>query len=71
MITHTCSFDEMAIQHDPKCPACKAEQAAPEMLEALELAQATIERVNPKVHNSCSGTLDVIRAVIAKAGGKG
>jgi len=35
MIAHTCSFDEMAIQHDPKCPACKAEQAAPEMFECV------------------------------------
>lgn len=44
-------------------------KAAPEMLEALELAEATIERVNPKVHNSCGGTLEVIRAAIAKAKG--
>jgi hypothetical protein len=25
----------MAIQHDPKCPACKAEQASPEMFECV------------------------------------
>ena len=35
MIEHTCSFDEMAIQHDPKCPACKAEQAAPVLFECV------------------------------------
>ena len=35
MIEHKCSFDEMAIQFDPKCPACKAEQAAPEMFECV------------------------------------
>jgi hypothetical protein len=40
------------------------------LLEALELALATIERVNPKVHDSCGGTLGVIRATIAKAKGR-
>jgi hypothetical protein len=35
MIEHKCSFDEMEIQHDPSCPACKAEQAAPEMYECI------------------------------------
>jgi hypothetical protein len=41
--------------------------AAPEMLEALELAEATIKRLNR--HNSADGTLDVIRAAIQKAKG--
>ena len=41
-----------------------------ELLQALELAQATIERVNPKVHNSCEGTLYVLRAAIRKAEGR-
>ena len=41
--------------------------AAPEMLEALELAEATIERLNR--NNSANGTLDVIRSAIAKAHG--
>lgn len=35
MISHTCSFDETLIQHDPKCPACKAEQAAPELFDCV------------------------------------
>ena len=34
-------------------------------LEALQLAEATIERLNR--HNSANGTLDVVRAAIAKA----
>ena len=44
--------------------------AAPELLEALQLAQATIERLKPHTHgpfSSVDGTLDVIRAAIAKA----
>lgn len=39
--------------------------AAPELLEALQLAEATVERLD-KV-GSAVGTLDVIRAAIAKA----
>jgi hypothetical protein len=35
-----------------------------EMLEACELAVATIERLNR--NNSANGTLDVLRALIAK-----
>ena len=36
----------------------------PEMVRALSVAEATIERLNR--HNSANGTLDVIRAAIAK-----
>jgi hypothetical protein len=42
--------------------------AAPDLLEALQLAKATIERLNR--HNSANGTLDVIRAALSKADGK-
>jgi hypothetical protein len=42
--------------------------AAPTMLEALALAEATIERLNR--HDSANGTLDVIRAAIASATGE-
>ncbi len=33
---HVCSFDEMQIQHDPACPACRAENAGPQLLEVLK-----------------------------------
>lgn len=38
--------------------------AAPDLFEALTVAEATIERLNR--HNSANGTLDVIRAALAK-----
>ena len=42
--------------------------AAPELLAALELAQATIERLSPaRPFDSTQGTRDVIRLAIAKA----
>lgn len=41
--------------------------AAPEMYEALALAVATIERLDKK--GSAVGTLDVLRAALAKADG--
>ncbi len=43
--------------------------AAPDLLNALELAVATIERLAPDHHgfNSAKGTLDVACAAIAKA----
>ena len=41
--------------------------AAPELLEACKLAEATVRRLNR--HNSANGTLDVLRDVIAKAEG--
>lgn len=44
--------------------------AAPDLLAALELAEATIIRltsVNPNKRDSVQGTLDVSRAAIAKA----
>ncbi len=39
--------------------------AAPELLEACALAVATIERLNR--HGSADGTLDVLRAALARA----
>ncbi len=42
-------------------------RAAPDLLAALELAEATIKRLNR--HDSANGTLDVVRAAIAKAVG--
>lgn len=42
--------------------------AAPDMLGALEVAEATIVRLNR--HDSANGTLDVIRAAIRKAKGE-
>ncbi len=45
--------------------------AAPELLEALQLASATIERLKPSQPiDSISGTRDVINAAIAKATGE-
>lgn len=42
--------------------------AAPELLDALELALVTLVRVKPpKPHDSTQGTRDVINAAIAKA----
>lgn len=41
--------------------------AAPELLNALQLAQATIERLHRHAPGSAKGTLDVITAAIAKA----
>lgn len=42
--------------------------AAPELLEALELAEATIQRLNR--HDSANGTLDVMRSALNKARGQ-
>ena len=42
--------------------------AAPDLLEAAELARATVERLNR--HGSANGTLDVLSAAIAKATGE-
>lgn len=45
-------------------------KAAPDLLAALRLAMATIERIKPPVpHDSTQGTRDVICAAIAKAEG--
>lgn len=44
------------------------ELAGPDLLNALELAEATIVRLNR--FDSANGTLDVIRAAIAKAHGE-
>lgn len=45
--------------------------AAPDLLEALRLALATIERLKPpQAFDSTQGTRDVIRAAIAKATGE-
>jgi len=38
------------------------------VVEALSLAQATIERLNR--HGSANGTLDVLRAVLKREAGK-
>ena len=52
--------------HDPEANAnAHLISAAPGLLEALRLAETTIERLNR--HNSADGTLDVVRAAIAKA----
>ena len=45
----------------------RLQAAAPDMVQALELAEATIERLNR--HNSADGTLQVIRAALKKAEG--
>lgn len=44
-------------------------EAAPDLLNALSMAQATIERLERHAPGSANGTLDVVRAAIAKAGG--
>jgi hypothetical protein len=44
----------------------KAIAAVPELIEALELAKATIVRLNR--HDSANGTLDVVRTALRKAG---
>lgn len=43
--------------------------AAPDMLNALELAEATIMRLDRHAPGAQQGTLDVIRAAIRKARG--
>ena len=47
--------------------------SAPDLLAALEMAVATIERIAPKhgPFSSVDGTLSVARAAIAKAEGRG
>lgn len=44
--------------------------AAPELLEALKLAEATLERLAPAGFKATQGTRDVISAAIAKAEGR-
>lgn len=44
--------------------------AAPDLLQALEMAVATIERLQRHAPNSAIGTLGVADAAIAKAKGK-
>lgn len=44
--------------------------AAPELLNALEMAEATIVRLERHAPGSAQGTLDVVRAAIAKAEGR-
>lgn len=39
-------------------------EALPQLVEALELAEATIERLNR--HDSANGTLDVVRAALGR-----
>ena len=41
--------------------------AAPELLNALEVAQATIERLERHAPGSANGTLGVVKAAVAKA----
>lgn len=68
IIIHEATGATVAVSYDKKDTAIIA--AAPELLDALELAEATIERVNPRVHGSCGGTIEVIRAAIRKAKGE-
>lgn len=58
----------VAVAYDQKDMAMLA--AGPELAEALALAVATIKRLEVKRHgfSSVSGTLDVARAALAKAG---
>jgi len=44
--------------------------AAPDLLAALKVAEATIERLAPSGSRATQGTRDVIDAAIAKAGGR-
>jgi hypothetical protein len=44
--------------------------AAPDLLNALEIAVATIQRLERHAPGSQNGTLDVARAAIAKARGE-
>ena len=58
----------VAVSYDVADTAILA--AAPGMLDALELAQATVERLQRHAPGSANGTLDVVRAAIAKAKGE-
>lgn len=60
------SYDEHDEHNDANA---KLISAAPELLEALQLAEATINRlaVQHGPFNSSQGTLDVIKAAITKA----
>ena len=55
------AFRELARNVLGDCPT----EITPTLLEALQLAEATIERLNR--HGSADGTLDVIRTAIALA----
>ena len=48
--------------------AAQALAAVPDLLEALELAEATIQRLAPDGSRATQGTRDVIRAAYLKAG---
>ena len=54
-------------------PDARLIAAAPDLLAALEMAVATIERIAPKhgPFSSVDGTLSVARAAISKADGRG
>lgn len=64
----------LANQNERGCTGANAHliAAAPDLLEALELAVATIDRLGVQhgPFNSAQGTLDVARAAIAKARGQ-
>lgn len=66
-----CPID-LALKENSETANARLIAAAPELLAALELATATLIRltsINPNKRNSIIGTLDVIRAAIAKAKG--
>lgn len=73
MKTQTKHTPENALEYYEKLKAKKRlEASAPELLEALALAQATIKRLckTQAQIDSCLGTNEVIKQAIAKAEGK-
>ena len=55
------------VRHPDDEPNARLISAAPNLVNALELAEATIKRLERHAPGSANGTLDVIRAALTKA----